>query len=138
VHRPDPVVHVGLPKQAAPPNRFGAPLRVSVSLWLIFFVCFVSSCLRPFCAFRVFRGGHFADRIRDLANSFSMESRMHFLHVLLVSTIAFFQTSPLSTRIGRSDFVLVKSVTDGDTIARPNSRSPTRRRRPSTRRSATA
>ena len=41
---------------------------------------------------------------------------MHFLHVLLVSTIAFFQTSPLSTRIGRSDFVLVKSVTDGDTI----------------------
>src|SRR5712692_9128336 len=45
-----------------------------------------------------------------------MESRMQFLHVLLVSTIAFLQTSPLTGRIGRSDFVLVRSVIDGDTI----------------------
>jgi micrococcal nuclease len=41
---------------------------------------------------------------------------MHFLHVLLISTIAFLQTSPLTSRIGRSDFVLVRSVLDGDTI----------------------
>jgi endonuclease YncB( thermonuclease family) len=41
---------------------------------------------------------------------------MHFLHALLVSTIAFLQTTPLSGRVGRSDFVLVRSVTDGDTI----------------------
>ncbi len=41
---------------------------------------------------------------------------MHFLHVLLVSTIAFSQTAPLASRIGRSDFVLVRSVLDGDTI----------------------
>src|SRR5258708_21277952 len=45
-----------------------------------------------------------------------MESRMQFLHVLLVATIAFIQTSPLIGRNGRSDLVLVRSVIDGDTI----------------------
>jgi endonuclease YncB( thermonuclease family) len=41
---------------------------------------------------------------------------MQFLHVLLVATIAFIQTSPLIGRNGRSDLVLVRSVIDGDTI----------------------
>jgi endonuclease YncB( thermonuclease family) len=45
-----------------------------------------------------------------------MELRMQFLHVLLVATIAFIQTSPLIARNGRSDLVLVRSVIDGDTI----------------------
>jgi endonuclease YncB( thermonuclease family) len=85
---------------------------VSASLWLIFFVCFVFvvSCVSCCC------GEPFAERIRDSANSRKKESRMQFLHVLLVSTIAFLQTSPLVGRVGRSDFVLVRSVIDGDTI----------------------
>jgi endonuclease YncB( thermonuclease family) len=41
---------------------------------------------------------------------------MQFLHVLLIATIAFIQTSPLIGRNGRSDLVLVRSVIDGDTI----------------------
>src|SRR5438270_1956512 len=41
---------------------------------------------------------------------------MHFLHVLLVSLVAVFQTLPLAARATRSDPLLVRAVLDGDTI----------------------
>ena len=45
---------------------------------------------------------------------------MQFLHVLLVSAVAFLQTSPFAGRIGPQDHVLVRSVIDGDTIVVSN------------------
>jgi micrococcal nuclease len=41
---------------------------------------------------------------------------MQFLHTLLVSLAAVFQTLPLSTHSTRSDPLLVRAVVDGDTI----------------------
>jgi len=41
---------------------------------------------------------------------------MLFLHVLLVSAVAVFQTLPLNARATRSDPLLVRAVVDGDTI----------------------
>ena len=45
---------------------------------------------------------------------------MQYLHVLAASTLAVFQASPFTTQIGRSDFVLVRSVVDGQTIVVSN------------------
>jgi micrococcal nuclease len=41
---------------------------------------------------------------------------MHFLRIVAVSAAAVFQMLPLSSRITRSDPVLVRAVVDGDTI----------------------
>jgi micrococcal nuclease len=41
---------------------------------------------------------------------------MLFLHVVLVSAVAIFQTPSLTTRATRSDPLLVRAVVDGDTI----------------------
>jgi micrococcal nuclease len=45
-----------------------------------------------------------------------MESRMHFLHTLLVSLAAVFQTLPAAAHLTRSEPLLVRAVIDGDTI----------------------
>ena len=41
---------------------------------------------------------------------------MGFLHAVLVSAVALFQTLPLNARATRSDPLLVRAVVDGDTI----------------------
>lgn len=45
---------------------------------------------------------------------------MHYLHVLAASALAVFQASPLIGQIRRSDFVLVRSIVDGNTIVVSN------------------
>lgn len=45
---------------------------------------------------------------------------MQYLHVLAASTLAISQASPFPAQIGRSDFVLVRSIVDGNTIVVSN------------------